>query len=304
MKQLNKNLGWVKDYPDIRDYHIQSDKINKNSTDSETEGNTVSGLLQRVGVLGSTKRKLESKVDNREWCSPIKNQGNIGSCTSFAAVGMYEYYQNRAFGKYIDGSELFLYKAIRNMLNWTGDTGAYLRTAMGALALFGVPPSDSYPYDTSKYDEEPGAFVYSYAQNFQAITYYRLDPLGASGGETLSQIKLHLSAGIPIIMGFTCYSSLNHSSTGSSGKIPFPNINESVIGGHAVMIVGYDNNMVVRNPYDGTKKKGVLIIRNSWGTWGDDGYGYIPFEYVRRGLATDFWCIISAEWVDTGKFLL
>jgi C1A family cysteine protease len=70
------------------------------------------------------------------------------------------------------------------------------------------------------------------------------------------------------------------------------------------MIVGYDNNMVVRNPYDGTKKKGVLIIRNSWGTWGDDGYGYIPFEYVRRGLATDFWCIISAEWVDTGKFLL
>ncbi len=303
MKQIRKNLGWIKDYPDIRDFSIDTTKVSK-TVKNQDKGNSVKVLLKKTGIIDRPKKSLKKKVDNRKWCSPIKNQGDIGSCTAFAAVGMYEYYQNRAFNKYIDGSELFVYKTERNMMGWTGDTGAYLRTAMGALALFGVPPSSSYPYETINYDNEPPAFVYSYGQNFQALTYYRLDPLGSTGTKTLNNIKVHLSAGIPIIMGFTCYTSLNSQETNDTGKIPYPNVNESVVGGHAVMIVGYDDAMVIKNPLDNSSKKGAIIIRNSWGNWGDNGYGYIPYEYIKQQIASDFWCVISAEWIDTGKFLM
>lgn len=48
---------------------------------------------------------------------------------------------------------------------------------------------------------------------------------------------------------------------------------------------------------------GPLLIRNSWGTgWGDAGYGWLPYEYVLKGLAEDFWSILKKEWVDTGEF--
>lgn len=174
---------------------------------------------------------------------------------------------------------------------------------MGELALFGVPPTSSYPYDTSKYDEEPSAFVYSYGQNFQALIYYRLDPLGTSGNDALSSIKKHICAGFPVMMGFTCYTSLFASETSQTGKIPFPGPTESVIGGHAVLIVGYDDNKEIENPLDNSTTKGALIVKNSWSTdWGDNGYGYIPYEYVKRQAASDFWCMLSAEWVATGNF--
>jgi C1A family cysteine protease len=302
MKVTQKNLGWIKDYPDFRDFNLHTSIPSKNVA-ARGKQETVKGLLDRTRMNKKNILALEKKVDNREWCSKIKNQGNLGACTAFSAVAMYEYYQNKAFGKFIDGSELFVYKVTRNMLNWTGDTGAYIRSVMGAIALFGIPPASVYQYDKRKFDHEPPAFVYSYAQNFQAITYYRLDPLGSTGRQTLDNIKIQLNAGFPVIMGFTCYSSLNHPKTEETGEIPFPSKNESVIGGHAVMVVGYDDYNMVTNPIDGSKRRGVLIVRNSWGeNWGDNGYGYIPYEYVKRLLASDFWCMISAEWIDTGQF--
>ncbi|MBO6518116.1 MAG: C1 family peptidase [Bacteroidia bacterium] len=304
MTKIVKKLGWVKDYPDIRDYHPETTrKIKQGKVQSHL---SIAEILQGIGILERGKKALPEQVDNRKWCSPIKDQGGIGSCTAFAAIGMYEYFQIKVFDEYIDGSELFLYKATRNMLGWGDvDSGAYMRTAMGALVLFGVPPAKNYPYETDKYTWEPPAFVYSYAQNFQTLEYYRLDPLGTSGRKALKNIKSHVAAGIPVMMGFTCYTSLGYNETRETGKIPFPNSEkESVIGGHAVMIAGYDDDMVIRNPIDGSEQQGALIIRNSWGEdWGDKGYGYIPYEYVKRQLAGDFWCLISAEWVNTDKFL-
>ncbi|AXG69755.1 papain family cysteine protease [Kordia sp. SMS9] len=301
MKQSKKNLGWIKDYPDIRDYNPKTSTILRNPL-KPNPNKSIKEILEEIRKKMNIKGKLEKKVDLRKWCSPIKNQGNIGSCTAFAAVGMYEYFQKRVHNKYIDGSELFVYKTTRNILNWKGDTGGYLRTAMGSLALFGVPPTSSYPYETDKYDEEPPAFIYSYGQNFQALSYFRLDPLGASASQTLTEIKNLLAIGIPSMMGFTCYTALEHPDTEKTGKIPFPGENESVLGGHAVMVIGYDDDLVIKNPIDGKSKKGGLIIRNSWGKWGDDGYGYIPYEYVKQKLASDFWSIISAEWIDSEMF--
>jgi C1A family cysteine protease len=215
---------------------------------------------------------------------------------------MVEYFERRAFGRHLDASRLFLYKATRNLLHWTGDTGAFLRNTMGALILFGVPPEEYWPYVIAEFDKEPSAFCYAFAQNFQAITYYRLDPPGTTNDLILKRIKTNLAGGLPSMFGFTVYSSYKQAAT--TGRIPYPTKGDQIVGGHAVMAVGYDDGMKIKNANPGAKDTtGALLIRNSWGTgWGSSGYGWLPYEYVLKGDAVDWWSLLKNEWIDTGAF--
>jgi len=281
-------MGWLPDYPDFRDYTLEQD--------------SVKAILTKVGVGGKKKVSLPSSIDLRKWCSPIENQGSLGSCTAHAGVGIVEYFERRAFGKHIDASRLFLYKATRNLLHLTGDTGAFLRTTMGALVLFGVPPEEYWPYVVANFDKEPPAFCYAFAQNYQAIKYYRLDSVGTTTNVLLNRIKTNLAAGLPSMFGFTVFSSYIQAAT--TGKIPYPTPGERIVGGHAVVAVGYDDNMKIKNTNPGaTETKGALLIRNSWGEkWGNSGYGWLPYEYVLQKLAIDWWSLVKNEWIDTGVF--
>lgn len=275
MTEQTYATGWQRDLPDVRDYQPKQ-VLAKDSKALEA----------------APKAGLSATKDLSPGCSPVENQLNIGSCTANAGVGLLEYYENKAYGEFLDASRLFLYKTTRNLLGWTGDTGAWLRTTMQAMVLFGAPPSRYWPYDVSKFDIEPDAFHYAYASSFKAIQYYRLDQPGTSGASLLKRVKSFIAYGYPSMFGFTVYNFGN-----ADGEFEFPSPQDAVQGGHAVVAVGYDDDRKV-----GTEK-GALQIRNSWGTgWGEDGYGWLPYKYVTEGLAVDFWSLFRNEYVDTGNF--
>jgi len=271
---MNYPLGWVRDFPDPRDFDIDHDNVKP--------------FLLKCKALGDVEGKaLPGSYDINEYTElpQIKDQGNIGSCTSLAGVFMYETYLRVANLSKGTLSRRFLYKVTRDLLGWKGDTGAYLRTVMQALATFGVPPENYYPYDIAKYDEEPGAFLYAMAQNYQALTYYKLG--NADVEAALASMKLNISSNRACIFGFTIYTNMNN-----SGDIALPDKLSSVRGGHAVCAVGYNDGYKIGSSV------GAFKIANSWGSiWGHSGFAYLPYDYFRRGLASDVWAMMTGEWL-------
>jgi C1A family cysteine protease len=297
MEQLH-GLGWIPDIPSHLDY---------------TEDHPlIAPLLQRTALaprvsgmrgepIGAMTASLPPSKDLRPSFSPVEDQGHLGSCTANAAIALLEYFEKRACGKHIDASRLFLYKVERELLGWTGDTGAFLRTAMQALVMFGAPPEKYWPYDGSPessnthFDVEPPAFCYALGANYRAVKYFRLDPNGAAPNQVLANIKSYLAKGFPSMFGFPVYPEYDNLLPGA--LIAFPGPASRQRGGHANVAAGYDDTKQIGNDV------GALLVRNSWGTgWGSGGYAWMSYRYVTEGLATDWWTMISTDWVNTGVF--
>jgi C1A family cysteine protease len=85
---------------------------------------------------------------------------------------------------------------------------------------------------------------------------------------------------IPLCVWFSVYSNWGDQETAST-IVPMPTGDDSMIGGHAVLCVGYDN------------ATQLFKFRNSWGnTVGENGYFYMPYSYMlNNNLAADFWVI-------------
>jgi len=174
-----------------------------------------------------------------------------------------------------------------------------------ALVLFGAVPEKYWKYDIENFDIEPTPFCYAFAQSYKTAQYFRLDGQNnISEKDLLKQIKLSIASKIPAIFGFSVYSSISFAEQ-NGGKIPFPCEQDKFEGGHAMVAVGYDDDISCVNPISNYETEGALLVRNSWGErWGDEGYGWLPYEYVLKKLAVDWWTILENEWVDTGNFKL
>jgi C1A family cysteine protease len=295
-----KRFGWLKDYPSIKDYGPQETEqklLSELMSPDKRLDNKVKSVFQVTGKASKVK-STPVRVDNRKYCSPVKDQGQLGSCTANMAANMYEYMCKRGKSSYVELSRLFIYKTTRWLLHLTGDTGAYIRSALGALVVYGAPPEEYYPYEVSKFDETPDVLNAGFAQSFQVTKYFRLDKGVPSNEQLITRMKEFLAKGFCLGIGFTVFDSFEQAAS-NGGFIPYPKPTESVQGGHAVTIVGYDKN----------KDEGAFLIKNSWGTdWGERGYGWLPVKYFVKQenadapLADDIWTIIKQEWLDLGEF--
>lgn len=283
--RASQGMGWIPDVPSAHDFSASHA--------------AVQALLAKTSL--SAAPAAPTQVDLRPYFPPIWDQQELGACTAHAAAALVGYFEKKALARTTDVSRLFIYKATRDLTGSTGDSGAYLRTTMEALAVFGAPPETYWPYDGSpaasnkRLDAEPTAFCYAFARNFASTTYFRLDPASLAADQVLANIKVHLAAGFPSMFGFPAYD--EYMNVGPDGKVPFPAPTSQLNGGHANVAVGYDDQLTIG------ADTGALLVRNSWGTsWGMQGYAWLSYKYVTQGLAVDWWSVVKQSWVDTGQF--
>lgn len=301
-----KHFGWLPDFPDIRDRSYDYSKPNDKSVPEYEKTESIKDMRQKAGEK-SKKRLLtksafpaKAQVDTKFFC-PVDDQGPNNSCTAHAGTALVEYFENRVSGNFEKKSKMFLYKVTRNLMDFEGDTGAFVRSTMKALVLFGVPPEKYWPYTNDKIREEPTQFCYAFGQNYQAIQYYRLDKQDLKTDAVLQQIKINLVKQLPVMFGFTVYN--NIAASKPTGMIAFPGKKNRLLGGHAVVAIGFDDKKSIEIEGETGKTVGALKIRNSWGEdWGENGYGWLPYKYLEEGLAKDFWSIIKNEWIDNKEF--
>ena len=205
---------------------------------------------------------------------------------------MLQYFKHRAHGRQMRPSRLFVYKNARRLLNWSGDSGDPLRATLKAIRRFGLPPESLWPYRAENVDREPQAFAYSFGEETSGLGYLRIDSRNLSGQAVLESARALLACGFCFVLGFPSYCAID-----VSPLVSYPTILDGNDGGHAVLAVGYDDRLRIRSD------RGAFLIRNSWGVaWGDGGYGWLPYAYVREELAADLWTVVRPDWLDSGEF--
>jgi C1A family cysteine protease len=244
--------GWIPDLPDHRDILF--------------------GDVRRI------PKRLPGKVDLRADCPPVEDQGQLGSCTANALVGMLEYLEIIHKVPFVDLSRLFVYyneRVIEHTVN--EDSGAMLRDGIKTLVRQGVCRERNWPYKIEKFAVKPPASCYREALNHQALSYQRI--------LAVNEMRACLADGFPFVFGFSVYESFESREVELTGIVPMPKRTESLLGGHAVLAVGYNH------------AEKVFIVRNSWGMdWGIKGYFMMPYQYLAdRNLSDDFWTVKAAE---------
>lgn len=241
--------------------------------------------------------ELPRNIDLRTACPAIFNQGELNSCTANVGVAAYMMLHN------IDTelSRLYLYYKERSFEGTIDyDAGATMRSIGKALHKSGICTENLWPYVVENYDEKPSDHADTNASTHKITAYKKIfNYLG---------IKQYIAKNnLPVMIGMEVYQSFEYESVSNTGIVPLPGENETLLGGHAVLVVGYDDDFrkttngsdqsekvdsITNNPnHNEDDTSGYFIVRNSWGKeWGDDGYFYLPYSFVSK-YAFDFWVI-------------
>ncbi|HEY2896575.1 MAG TPA: C1 family peptidase, partial [Gemmatimonadaceae bacterium] len=208
-KRTIKRYGWVPDLPDQRDFTFR--------------------VPRRTAVA------LPPRMDLRPQMPPVYDQGQLGSCTSNAIGGAFEFELRKQHEPDFIPSRLFIYFNER-VIERTVDTdsGAQLRDGMKTLAKQGVCPETLWPYVISEFATAPTAECYAEAKKHLGVTYMRVE-------QDVAQMRGCVAAGFPFIFGFTVYESFESDAVARTGTVPMPEGDERTLGGHAMCVVGYDN---------------------------------------------------------------
>ena len=229
-------------------------------------------LIPAATITASSN--AQSGVDLRSQLPPVYDQGSLGSCTANALCAAFAY-----IVKNFQGSRLFLYYNTRVLENTTNyDAGAYIHNSIATLKTQGLCAEAGWPYVPSKYTIKPPIICYRAGLQNRIINAYNIPT-------NLTAMKASLIAKRPFVLGFLVYGSFYGNSVARTGIVPMPGKNESVVGGHAVLVCGYND------------AKQWFIVRNSWGAgWGDKGYFYMPYAYFTNPEWTsDIWAIMRAN---------
>jgi C1A family cysteine protease len=231
---------------------------------------------------------LPASVDLSPLCSPVYDQGGLGSCTGFGIVkGLREFLLNKFNVPFVPLSALFLYYKEREAEGTIPeDAGAYIGDGMNVLVNVGVCPDADDPYVESAFANPPSTQALQDASQYKIIESHRVDDF--------DHMKQALAEGFPVVIGIEVYSSFESFDAAMSGMIPIPQQGEQQLGGHCMLVVGYE-----------TKSDGIEYakVRNSWGTgWGQAGYCFIPRGFFDQGYVMDLWTGTSQYTIDMINF--
>lgn len=226
-----------------------------------------------------TKATFASNASLRSKMPPVYDQGQLGSCTGNAWAAVVEYQEHVQGESTGTPSRLFIYYFERALEGTADqDAGAEIRDGAKVVSGYGAPNETEWPYSDAnpgRFSQKPSSQVISDAKRHEALKYYR-------NRQDAWDLKWCIANGYPVVFGFTVYDSFEQGNWAYEAPfvMPMPQPNEGILGGHAIVIVGYDD------------AKGVLV-RNSWGQdWGDGGYFYMPWAFITNpNYCSDFWTL-------------
>jgi hypothetical protein len=227
--------------------------------------------------LGPTS-SAPSAVDLTSEMPPVGDQGNQNSCVAWA-VGYYDKTHIEYIEHYYDPtwdvddpehqiSPSFIY----NQINAGRDGGAYMNDAQILLCQQGACMMSDFPYDDNDYTTWPAELAYENAMPFRAHSGWAINVASDVG---INQVRLLLANHNTCVLGINVYANFDYIEDYDTVYTVHDRTGKSR-GGHAVCIVGYDDNKVTA---DGP---GAFRLVNSWGEdWGNDGYFWMSYHAVK-----------------------